>query len=97
MRGRGARARAAARDAPRTVAAGQPIHPRCKKKPARAGKERRGGVPRWGGGGGMLDAWLRRLAPAGAGGARVQVRDLLAAPGGRARRAMLVVCTRRPG
>ena len=99
MWGRGARARAAARDAPPRTPQGNPFIPgdsSCKKKPARAGKERRGGPP-CRGGGGMLDAWLRRLAPAGAGGARVQVRDLLAAPGGRARRAMLVVCTRRPG
>ena len=47
-----------------------------------------------------MDAWLRRLAPAGAGGARLQVRDLLAAPeggGGGGGRAALVVCTRRPG
>jgi len=45
----------------------------------------------------MMDAWLRRLAPAAAGGARLQVRDLLAAPEGGGGKAVLVVCTRRPG
>ena len=41
---------------------------------------------------GMMDAWLRRLAPPGAAGERVRGRELWS--GGRA---VLVVCTRRPG